>query len=239
MRIRWTPEEQLSLIEETAQVLFIKNALSLREAFNKAQLKLPVHRRREIAALSQVPWLTDAVPKRLAELKQSALDSVEKRIIEAHDAAVAKGAAEFEEKLVSAAGDFLAKVLISALKHPELALVFYRQPETEESNVSPNVRLQTVVKAVRQKKAKVIVAGVLNGQAKKLEESFKDKLDIRFWTKDQSTETLRGMLKQADAAIGMVGFLAHSHDGILKASNVPYYPISGGVTAIRQKLEQL
>ena len=234
MRIRWTIEEQHVLIEETAQVLFANRALSLREAFNKAQKKLPTHRTREIAALSQVPWLTDSVPKRLKELEANNAQTWEERIAQATLEAREQGKAEGEAQFAASAGALVAKVLIAALQDPLLADLFSRSVDVRAPVVGNGVQRTTKAKKVR-----VVVAGVLNGQARKIEETFGERLDIRFWTKDQSTDTLRSLLHQADAAIGMVGFLSHSHDGVLKASKVPYYPVSGGVTAIKHQLEQL
>ena len=57
--------------------------------------------------------------------------------------------------------------------------------------------------------------------------------------KDQSPDTLKSMLKNADHAVGMVGFLSHSHDGILKSSKIPYHPVSGGVSQVKRTLEEL
>jgi hypothetical protein len=236
MRIRWTIEEQHLLIEATAQIIFEKNALSLREAFNKAQKKLPPARTREIAALSQVPWLTDSVPARLKELEANNAQTWEQRIAQATREAKEQGIAEGEAQFVAAAGALLAKILIAAFNTPDLAGIFSRLPEVAAT--PPSVG-NGVSRSTKAKKVRVVVAGVLNGQARKIEETFGDRLDIRFWTKDQSTDTLRSLLHQADAAIGMVGFLSHSHDGVLKASKVPYYPVSGGVTAIKHQLEQL
>ena len=47
------------------------------------------------------------------------------------------------------------------------------------------------------------------------------------------------MLKNADAAVGMVGFLSHSHDEILKSSKIPYHPVSGGSSQVKKTLEEL
>jgi hypothetical protein len=235
MRIRWTPEEQQFLIEETAHLLFAKNALSLREAFNKSQKKLPVARQREIAALTQVPWLTDAVPPRLKELEVDNNQTWEARVAAATLEAREQGRQDGEAAFIATAGALLAKILLSALQHPDIAAYFSHQPAAAAGPVAGN----PIAKTTKPKKHRVIVAGVLNAQAKKIEEAYKDKLDLRFWTKDQSSETLRSMLHQADAVVGMVGFLSHSHDGILKASKIPYIPVSGGVTAIKQALERL
>lgn len=235
MRIRWTPEEQQFLIEETAHILFAKNALSLREAFNKAQKKLPVGRAREIAALSQVPWLTDLVPPRLKELELNNNATWEAKLEAATLEARERGRQDGEAAFIATAGGLLAKIILSALQHPEIAAYFTQQPAQV---TAPSVG-NGVAKTTKVKKSRVIVAGVLNAQARKIEDLYKDKLDIKFWTKDQSSDTLRSMLHQADAAIGMVGFLSHSHDGILKASKIPYFPVSGGVTAIKQTLDRM
>lgn len=237
-RVRWSPEEQAQLIEFAATAMKNKEVFSLREALEKAQSQIPKDRRRDIAALSQVPWFIDGVPKKLKELEEVQVNSLESQIAEAVEAANMRARLEIEAELVSKAGALLSKVLIAALQDQTLRLLLSPTPgiaaTPQHAPHNPMPR-----GASREKKPRVIVAGALNDQARHLETTMGNKLDLRFWSKDQSADTLKSMLKNADAAVGMVGFLSHSHDGILKSSKIPYHPVSGGVSQVKRTLEEL
>ena len=237
-RVRWSPEEQALLIETAATAMKNKEVFSLRDALAKAQDALPRDRRRDIAALSQVPWFIDNVPKKLKELEEVHVNTLESQITEAVEAADQKARAEVEDELIRKAGALLSKILVAALQDPTLRLLlsptpgYAATPQHVQHNPMPRG-------ASREKKPRVVVAGALNDQARHLETTMGNKLDLRFWSKDQSADTLKSMLKNADAAVGMVGFLSHSHDGILKSSKIPYHPVSGGVSQVKRTLEEL
>lgn len=234
-RIRWSPEEQAVLVNAAAVAMKNKEVFSMRDALEKAQEALPANRRRSIAALSLVPWYIDGVPKRIKELEEVQVNSQEDQITQAVEAATFNAKAEVEHELVSKAGALLAKILVAALQDPTL-----RQLLTPGVTTSYQPTHNPLPRgAVREKKPRVVVAGALNDQARHLETTMGQKLDLRFWSKDQSADTLKSMLKNADHAVGMVGFLSHSHDGILKSSKIPYHPVSGGISQVKQTLEKL
>lgn len=231
-RVRWSIEEQQAIIEEAALILSNKQAFSMREAFTRAQSKLPKHRQREIAALSQVPWYTDAVPQRMKELDAAKHKTVEERLAAGIAEARTQERDRLEDELARKAGAFFAKVFSYALEDPGLrAKLFVYLPQVPGAHMAPKVS--------REKRLKVIVAGPLNSQARSLEEKYSDALDLRFWSKDQSHDSLKQMLAHADVAVGMVSFLPHSADGILKAAKIPYHPVSGGMTHMKQQLDKL
>lgn len=235
-RVRWSPEEQALLVDTAAQAMKNKEVFSLREALNKAQQSLPKNRQREILALSQVPWFIDNVPKRVKELEAEQVNNLEEKVIQAAETARNQARDEAYEEMISKAGALLSRILIAAFRDPELRSVF----SSSASNVGYVPRHNPHPTGdPKVKKTRVVVAGALNDQAKHLETLFGQKLDIRFWSKDQSNDTLKSMLKNADAAVGMVGFLSHAHDAVLKASKVPYQPVSGGVSQVKQALESL
>jgi hypothetical protein len=237
-RVRWSPEEQAQLVELAAAAMKNKEVFSLRDALAKAQDAIPKDRRRDIAALSQVPWFIDGVPKKLKELEEVHVTSLESQIAEAVEAANLKARLEIEAELVNKAGALLSKILVAALQEPALRLLLVpthiNTPIAHQPAHNPMPR-----GASREKKPRVVVAGALNDQARHLETAMGNKLDLRFWSKDQSADVLKSMLKNADAAVGMVGFLSHSHDGILKSSKIPYHPVSGGVSQVKRTLEEL
>ena len=232
-RIRWTIEEQQLIIQEAARSIIEKKVFSLREAFNTSQSKLPKHRFREIAALSQVPWFTDGVPCRVKELEAERHNSFEDKLAQAVEEARQTERQRLEDECAQTAGKFLAKAFCYALDDPDLKRkLFLYMPNPVNSGI-------TAPKSRNEKRIRVVVAGLLNGQARTIEEKYSEQLDLRFWSKDQSHETLKQILAHADVAIGMVSFLPHSADGILKSAKIPYHPISGGVTHIKAALEKL
>lgn len=235
-RVRWSPEEQAQLIEFAATAMKAKEVFSLRDALEKAQEQMPKDRRRDIAALSQVPWFIDGVPKKLKELEEVQVSSLEQQIAEAVEIANQKARLEIEAELVNKAGALLSKILVVAFKDPALRVLLApgAVPSLSIPHHNPMPR-----GASKEKKPRVVVAGALNDQARHLETTMGQKLDLRFWSKDQSSDTLKSMLKNADAAVGMVGFLSHAHDGIIKSSKIPYHPVSGGVSQVKRTLEEL
>lgn len=233
-RIRWTVEEQQIIITEAAQVLLDKKAFSLREAFNVGQGKLPRHRYREIAALSQVPWFTDAVPNKVKELEAEKTNSWESRLAQGIFDARNQERERLEDEYAKITARFFAKVLHYTLDDKDVRdRLFSLFAPPAPPHPAP------ISRVVKEKRVRVIVAGALNSQARSLEESFGTKLDLRFWSKDQSHDTLRQMLNHADHAVGMISFLPHSADGILKSAKVPYHPVQGGVTHLKSALEKL
>ena len=231
-RIRWSIEEQQAIIEEAALILSNKQAFSMREAFTLAQAKMPKHRHREIAALSQVPWYIDAVPKRVKELDAAKHKTLEEQLHHGISIARAEERGRLEDEFAQKAGALFAKVVMYALEDPDLrAKLFVYIPQTPGALMAP--------KSHRDRKLRVVVAGLLNSQARSLEEKYDDVFDLRFWSKDQSHDSLKQILTHADVALGMVSFLPHSADGILKSSKIPYRPVSGGMTHMKQALDKL
>lgn len=241
MRVRWTDEERAILVERGAQLLHSKDAFSVRDCLLKAQDALPKDRRRQIAALTQVPWFYPEVHTKLKEIERQQTQAVEQEIQQAVQSVEQKARAELEDSIALYVGRILGKALTVAVRDPELRAIFGHDRASIGHDVAINhePHKHHLVSHRKERMHRVVVAGVLNSQARAIETEFKNKLDLRFWSKDQSNDTLKSMLSHADAAIGMVGFLAHSHDGILKASKVPYTQVSGGVTQVKQALERL
>lgn len=241
MRVRWTEEEREKLVHTAAELLHQKQVFSIRDALVRSQQALPRDRRRQIAALTQVPWFVDAVPAKVKELDAQLTKAVEEEVQQAVQSVEQKARAELEDAIAVYIGRVLAKALTVAVRDPELRAIFGNDRANigHEGIVNHEPHKHHPVQHRKERLHRVVVAGVLNSQARAIEQEFKNKLDLRFWSKDQSNDTLKSMLSHADAAIGMVGFLAHSHDGILKASKVPYTPVSGGVTQVKQALERL
>lgn len=238
-RVRWSPEEQAVLVETAATALRNKDVFTMREALAKAQEALPANRRRDILSLTQIPWFIDGVPAKVKELEKMQVVNLEDQVAKAAEEASAKARIACEQEMISKAGALLAQLLVAALQDQELrSLLGTIQPSL---GTTPSIPSHNPLPrgSAREKKLRVVVAGALNDQARHLETTMGQKLDLRFWSKDQSADTLKSMLKNADACVGLVGFLAHSHDGILKSSKIPYHPVSGGISQVKKTLEEL
>lgn len=231
-RVRWTPEEQTAILNTAATFLVERQAFSLREAFNKAQSQLPVGRQRQVAALTQIPWYTDRVQTRVKEIEHDRSGGLETKIAEAVAKAKAEALDEYKRQLLIQGGQLLAELIKVALEDATLRSVIM-------SGVSLNRVELAKIPVNKTKLKRVVVAGTLSSQAHAIEKEFGEKLDLRFWSKDQSNDTLRSMLQSADAAVAMVGFLSHPQDNIIKSSKVMYIPVSGGVASIKMSLQKL
>lgn len=238
-RVRWSPEEQALLVEAAATALKNKDVFTMREALTKAQESLPDNRRRDILSLTQIPWFIDGVPAKVKELEQMQVVNLEDQITQAAAEAGNKARAEAQQEMIDKAGALLAQILAAALQDQNLRSLLGTILPSQGTNtyVAPHNPMPRG--SSREKKPRVVVAGALNDQARHLETTMGQKLDLRFWSKDQSADTLKSMLKNADACVGMVGFLSHSHDGILKSSKIPYHPVSGGISQVKKTLEEL
>jgi hypothetical protein len=170
--------------------------------------------------------------------------------------------------ITAALTEQLAAMLAGALNHPtvknavadlasafQAALMPAAAPEpanpgpvdefaawTQSTRVRSDVTVPNFLEAPPQERPhlpKVLVAGLLNSQVQTVSKTYKDRLDIRFWTKDKSPDQLRRMSDTCDVALGFTGFLSHSHDAILKDRAPRYERVMGGVTKLGEVLQKL
>lgn len=120
IRVRWTQEEQELLIAQAAKLLYDRQAFSLKEAFDKAQEVLPIARRRQIAALTQVKWFTDETPKKVKAFEDERRSGNEAKIAQAVAEATARAYFSLQEEWIRKAGLILAKIIVVALEDPEV-----------------------------------------------------------------------------------------------------------------------
>lgn len=93
------------------------------------------------------------------------------------------------------------------------------------------------IKLPREKHGKVLIVGLLSHQEKLIEKEFGDCFKLSFIGTDAMPRAEASM-KHAVNVIGMVGFMNHQMDGILK-KHEHYTRVSGGMDSLREKLTQL
>lgn len=128
-RVRWTPEERKTLINQAATLLLDRHAFSIKEAFNLAQGALPESRRRQITTLTQVGWFVERVPKRVREIEGEKHKTAEQRISQAVAEASARAYFTFEDEWIRKAGNIFSKVLMVALEDPGLRSLLVKHYE--------------------------------------------------------------------------------------------------------------
>lgn len=91
--------------------------------------------------------------------------------------------------------------------------------------------------APRVARPRIVVAGLLNGQATKIAEEFGNNLDLRFITANDG-QGVRNKIRNATSVIGMIGFMNHSMENHLK-EHTNYRRIPGGMDALRKHLSEI
>lgn len=104
-----------------------------------------------------------------------------------------------------------------------------RQPETAKA----------AAKQTAPRLKRVLVMGLIPNQIQEVANEFKGALDMRFWRTDQSANLLKSLSKQVDQTVIMTDFIAHSHEGLIKNSGVPYVRQPGGITKLKDTLTHI
>lgn len=105
----------------------------------------------------------------------------------------------------------------------EAGQVLNQKPETEAK-----------VKLPQPKLPRVLVIGGLPQQQQIIEKEFEGLLDLRFAKDDNDLE---GRIGNAEYIVAWVRFMGHAQDAVAKAANLPYFPVSGGITMLKETLE--
>ncbi|MDE2097553.1 MAG: hypothetical protein KGL39_09930 [Patescibacteria group bacterium] len=88
------------------------------------------------------------------------------------------------------------------------------------------------------KHSRILIGGLLPGQVNMIRQEFGNRFDLRFWLATESTDRLRAGAGHADRVYLMTDFINHSQEETIKRKD-NYERISGGMTALREKLALL
>lgn len=102
--------------------------------------------------------------------------------------------------------------------------------------VEPEVVLPKVV----GRKLKVGIVGLLGGQKQIIMKDFADALDLKFFeTTKSKTKQFESGVSQCDVAIGMVNFINHGVEPVIRNAGVPYIQVRGGMSTLKDKLTEM
>ena len=250
-RIHWKDHERELLLQAAVKLLRDKQAVTGQELIAKAQIAaLPAGRRRPTAGLSGSALLNEARRALAAQDGGKApangispppnfleAEPPRRRATDLNPPAPPPTPVEAFAELP---GNALAQILVQALTHPDTVAAVRELAAPTPAERSAQVHYPFGIDALRgSKHPKVLIAGTKGNQAEALKPlTAKLGLNVEFWSKDESSESLRRLARNSDTAIGMVSFLAHSHDAILKHGAPKYLRVTGGVSAIAEKLRK-
>lgn len=230
-RVYWSSQERNILIEEVAERQLDVPGMSLRDALRDAQKLLPEHRQRNIDKVHTggMRWLIEGVGAAKIRITQQ-----RKKTVEPPPAPPPQPApsAPAEERIYELLRDVAIRLAREVLSDPVVASLLR---EEKHSKAEPTtIKGEQALKPRRR----VLIAGLLNGQVEEIRKGFGDEVDLRFWTKDETVQTLKSRLGSSDHAVVMVDFVDHSVSIATRASGVPTTSLHGGMTRLREELRR-
>lgn len=264
-RVYWTADERKMLIEHAAQAIASGSAKTSIQAMRAAQMALPESRRRTSFLLSQMPWFKPADRARKIALREARASELvtEPAAAAAQPAQALNGHASLQTPPVANAStltppatpwealpltqlrrglvDMLSDVFLEAMQlavsrlaAPSSSSEASRQQHVEPAKQhDPRVTQQT-----KTHQPAILVAGLKGAQKSLIEMEFGDRLDLRFYSSDESKDQLRKMADAAEATLAVTDFLSHAHTDIIASRSSNYQPCSGGMTTLRTALSK-
>jgi hypothetical protein len=107
-----------------------------------------------------------------------------------------------------------------------------------EESVKPVIR-RTHTQPLRPSKPKVLIAGLLPAQAGMIVDEFGEVFDLRFYMTDENLHKLKKMLPSVDHFVTFTSKIEHQTEKTAQSLGIPIIRSSGGMTMLRQKLEEL
>lgn len=224
-QIRWTEEELDAIMSEANRLWKDTPSLTVLNLVRKAQQKLPTHRRKHLSTLFTVP---KSLRFRLEKAKTNGALQEQKPVVPVLPEVPPPALPSVEtaiEQLAERIAEQLAKKLHFFLKQRAAGILQSAAAEAVHSDIT--------------RKRKVLVVGGLSSQNAMLQQEFGKLLDLRFKGADMSPSMVALAAKEADATVAWVEFLDHKMTDSLTAAGIKYHAVYGGLTHLREKLEEI
>lgn len=91
--------------------------------------------------------------------------------------------------------------------------------------------------AARVKLPKVLVLGLLANQTGHIQAEYHQVFDLHFWNTSEGTERLRSITRRADMGFIHINHNGHHTQDILREAGIPFKLVGGGMTQMRQFLQ--
>ena len=254
-KVFWKHGEKIALAQRIEQLLFEVGGYSKMQALYKAQeelLELP--RRRTVASWSVAgkaldTLIAEAHAQRLRLVKERVDSSaIEQQQLTAHNLEAAqKQINEFKlETWLAQSAELLAPLLVQILRHPLVATELAKFTTGKVATAAPtpaadsdNSWMTAVKKDCSSGRPKILVAGLLPIQAGEISRELGDKIELKFWSSDESKDRLKILSKHCHVAVGVTNFISHPADASMKALAPKYVRYTGGVTRLKDTLREV
>jgi hypothetical protein len=237
-KVVWDDGERMVLAHEVASIREQQKFINLGTALEMAQRAcLPVERHRIpiVHIKSQAPWLVDMVDliaKQRPTQPEPTEPQPEQMALEDYSVG------QLVDALIDKLSDRLKRSVMEIITSPEVIEMF----QTTHIARSPAPRHNPVPVALESgvKLQRIVIAGLLKpAQVEEVKDKFGSKFDIRFYHPDESTHKLKGMVPSADRVMLMANMVSHKHEDALKATNVKFEKIRGGIGVLLARLSEL
>ncbi len=252
-RVHWSDAEKLTIARESLRLLEGFADMSQLEAIRKAMAScLPVHRQRDIAAMSEVRWIRPLWQQ--AEAVQRAADRELATAAQTGQTpsgpAASPGLHESSfEALLDALATKIGLQLADAVGQQIQETVMRQVIDTLQGLPLQAGALPEGATRVhtppRERRPRVTVVGLLNQQAEDVKHAFAQAIDFTFIKSQQvggsGGHGGAGLLArgaQADVVIQMIDFTGHDVDAASKHLDVPFVRVNGSVSALKRWLSR-
>lgn len=207
--------------------------LSVRLVHDTINRILPVDRRRNIVSFSNVPWLKGMIastPEQVPEVKKPEEGTPPQKEVAVDQTS------ELVNLLVSMISPIISRVVEGVVKEVMDAT---RQVAGEVAK-SPSTFATYEAKDEKIPKRRVVVVGMLNKEAARLQTEFGEIFNLKVYNHNQSLHTLRHMLPNADVVLLSTDNCTHSAEDVIKARFIgTYHRIRGGYSSMRKELQSM
>lgn len=139
------------------------------------------------------------------------------------------------ENLATSLADTLAQQVAAKLKDKLMAQLATQLPAL----AAPPPQIHApIINAPRDRKKKVLIAGLLPQQAGMIQSEFGEVFDLTFW-KDESLQALKHRAEAAQVTITFTSKLGHAAENAIKTTSTEYHRCVGGMTSLRDMLTRM
>ena len=248
VKVFWTASEKFALAERIEQLFFVVGGYSKMQACEKAQTELlPATRHRKVEFWSTLSKALDPSIEaaHLRRLQESGEGTPLADPLPASNTSGDSRAKPSFEAWLSQGVDFLAPLVAQLIRHPlvRAELDDYAAHQAAQQALEP---VESTLNSWRPAhgdassgKPRILIAGLLASQAGEVTKELADRVELKFWSTDESKEMLRILAKNCQVAVGVTNFISHSADSSLKSLAPKYVRYTGGVSKLKDKLREV
>lgn len=233
VKVFWTSREKMELAIATKKEISSGIPLTVRLINEVINRIFPIERRRTIVSFSNVPELREMIA---AIVESNTTNPTEKVSVgSCPSEVVIDQTSELVRLLVSMLSPVISRVVEQILK--ESIDTAEQILKGEHIYAKSNGETEKEEKIAKRK---IVVVGMLNKEAARLEAEFSSIFNLKIYNHNQSINTLRYMLPSADVVLLSADNCTHSAEAMIK-SKFPgkHIRIRGGYTTMRDELRSI